>query len=560
VTVTVQPIYKTYTYVDGATEPVVTTETAAAVTMPGSYYAGQKVTADTRDYNKLEFVTVTDDQGNQTQQRAYTYDPADADGTAGATITVTASGENRITLVYQKVVDTRTPASVVIRNHYYLLTLTSDEFGTVVKMPTQWSNTGAIYSGYFLGDTFTTTGKGSDNGYDVDTRAGIRQPAATITVDRQVTYVDFYWYKEADRTTPATVRVIHHYEIQDANPNGVSRSWTVGEDDAPLTGYYAGYVYLASPDYQGNAFSEENIVSVSPAGALTTGTALQAGSNEIHIYYVQKVDTRAATSITVIHRYFHDADALSQGSVEAVYEENISAMEADAYTAQLRSENGGVVYGYDSAEPALTIVADANADKNVIVLNYVRAEAVYTVNHTYYLNGRLQGTVSETFGGKAGDVITGASIEKRTGFGGNTYAYTGCAPDSITLRADGENVMTLRYDRTVSGNNGGGSSQTPPATTVDPDVPLEELPDGDVPLGELPDVDEPLEELPDEDVPLGELPDVDEPLEELPDEDTPLASVPRTGDRTLAWTMAAAVSGLGLVFLAVSGRKRREEP
>lgn len=45
-------------------------------------------------------------------------------------------------------------------------------------------------------------------------------------------------------------------------------------------------------------------------------------------------------------------------------------------------------------------------------------------------------------------------------------------------------------------------------------------------------------------------------IEELADEDVPLASVPETDDAMLAWASAAALSGLGLVFLS---RKKKEE-
>ena len=45
----------------------------------------------------------------------------------------------------------------------------------------------------------------------------------------------------------------------------------------------------------------------------------------------------------------------------------------------------------------------------------------------------------------------------------------------------------------------------------------------------------------------------------IPDEETPLADVPATGDNLIAWILAAGVSGLGLVWLALSGKKRKNE-
>lgn len=51
--------------------------------------------------------------------------------------------------------------------------------------------------------------------------------------------------------------------------------------------------------------------------------------------------------------------------------------------------------------------------------------------------------------------------------------------------------------------------------------------------------------VPDAGVPTTEVPD-DDPIVELPEEARPPSGVPQTGDSVLAWTMAAAVSGLGL--------------
>ena len=46
---------------------------------------------------------------------------------------------------------------------------------------------------------------------------------------------------------------------------------------------------------------------------------------------------------------------------------------------------------------------------------------------------------------------------------------------------------------------------------------------------------------------------------ELPEEDVPMAEAPETGDASLLWLAAAALSGSGLAWLALSERKRREQ-
>lgn len=69
-------------------------------------------------------------------------------------------------------------------------------------------------------------------------------------------------------------------------------------------------------------------------------------------------------------------------------------------------------------------------------------------------------------------------------------------------------------------------------------------------------------ELTDEETPTGETPDnvttPDEPTD-IQEEAVPKANVPATGDNLALWIMAAAVSGIGLVWISLTGKKRRED-
>ena len=80
------------------------------------------------------------------------------------------------------------------------------------------------------------------------------------------------------------------------------------------------------------------------------------------------------------------------------------------------------------------------------------------------------------------------------------------------------------------------------------------------------------EDIPDPEVPEGELPtdptdpgttDPTDPTQpgggtDLEDPDVPTAEVPETGDTSLIWAAAALLSGIGLAWLAISGKKREE--
>ena len=71
-------------------------------------------------------------------------------------------------------------------------------------------------------------------------------------------------------------------------------------------------------------------------------------------------------------------------------------------------------------------------------------------------------------------------------------------------------------------------------------------------------------EIEDPETPTTDLPDTDVPTSgdtgtDLQNPDVPRADAPKTGDATWLWAMAAAVSGMGLVWLTISGKKGKEE-
>lgn len=79
------------------------------------------------------------------------------------------------------------------------------------------------------------------------------------------------------------------------------------------------------------------------------------------------------------------------------------------------------------------------------------------------------------------------------------------------------------------------------------------IPDKDTPTTDLPDEETPTTDLPDEQTPTTEQPTTD-----LPDEEPPMAEAPKTGDNSTGWILAAGASGLALVWLAITGKKRRD--
>ena len=125
-----------------------------------------------------------------------------------------------------------------------------------------------------------------------------------------------------------------------------------------------------------------------------------------------------------------------------------------------------------------------------------------------------------------------------------------------TISVDIVNVFTAKQPVTPGGTGGSdtdyGNGSGDVTTIPDGDTPLADLPQ----TLELPVVDVPMAEMPEE---VADIPDDEVPLAELPDEEVPLADVPETGDKSMAWLLAAIAAGLGLAGMMVTGRKRKDE-
>ena len=142
-----------------------------------------------------------------------------------------------------------------------------------------------------------------------------------------------------------------------------------------------------------------------------------------------------------------------------------------------------------------------------------------------------------------------------TGSYSSAYTFHGWYADSAcTVRMAADDVLSS--DTTVYGywtyDDGGDDRDD------DDDDDGTNIPDDDTPTTDLPDEGTPTTDLPDEGTPTTDLPDEGTPTTDLPDEETPMAEAPKTGDTSLVWVLAAAASGVGLVWLAVSGMKRKD--
>ena len=212
----------------------------------------------------------------------------------------------------------------------------------------------------------------------------------------------------------------------------------------------------------------------------------------------------------------------------------------------------------DNAVPTGTFdqrtVFTAKWEKEIVVTTSYFYTVTY--NYTVTTNGTVTYQDSETTQvqdtTKASQTINASATASH---GGYTFDLASPAEQTADLTGttrEAPHQFVVNYVLTV--NNGGGGrddrDDDRPAPKPDPDT---EIKDDDVPKSDLPE--QPVE-IPDEETPKADLPQ--DPVD-IPDEDTPKADVPKTGDTMGLWVMAAAASGAGLIWLNLTGKKRKDD-
>ena len=569
---TVNYEYRTYTMTveDGAAKEVLTTEPGTS--FQGSGYVGQAVTLPNGAREGF-----TPLNGNPATQQ-----------------TLQKEG-NTWTFVYERHVDTLAKVNVTVNHYYTLTTIAVDGSSKVTNSETlgqpaeQYKDTrftaNPVKQGYALDRYTVTEGIQATQAEETGAVSGI---ASTNVV------VNFYYSKTDDMSQPATLDVRHIYRTYDWKGNLVGEPTVVDNEQVQS---FATKTVTAAADVKDFTLVKGTLTQGQDSRPLDveqgTGYAivLQAGANNV-VFEYEKHLARPDYAVKVIHEYYYDSTSTT---TEGKFEENPSKPVESKFQAELRDKNNGIPYEFLSATPEdRTITVSANTENNVITIKYVRAEASYAVVHEYYTNGSKDGeTQPVTVAAKAGDEVTAEDIAKVTSYQGNTYTYTGANPESLTVVAGEVAVITLRYDRTY--NPPVGPSYTYYTVTVNYydkdsgevihtaytttqreytayDVTAQDKiaitgytyveTTGDALTGTLngnkvinvyysktTDIDD------------GDTPTTPaEPGSDIGDDDVPTtpAQPPKTGDSMGLWIAAALVSGMGLVWLALSGKKREE--
>lgn len=244
----------------------------------------------------------------------------------------------------------------------------------------------------------------------------------------------------------------------------------------------------------------------------------------ITLSYTKEVIAPTLYPVTVIHEYYlNTVDAKGYEDSYTLPEAETPKLEAGtSYTATPRTSNNGKDYTFNSADPeGYTITVSAEGE-NVITIKYLRTEKeepiitppssydYYTVTVNYF--DKATGEVIHTAYTKTQREYTAYDVTAQDKIAIEGYTYVETSGDALTGTLNGNKVINVYYSKT---------------TDID---------DGDTPTTPA----EPGSDIGDDDVPT-----------------TP-AQPPKTGDSMGLWIAAALVSGMGLVWLALSGKKREE--
>ena len=567
---TVNYEYRTYTMTveDGAAKEVLTTEPGTS--FQGSGYVGQAVTLPNGAREGF-----TPLNGNPATQQ-----------------TLQKEG-NTWTFVYERHVDTLAKVNVTVNHYYTLTTIAVDGSSKVTNSETlgqpaeQYKDTrftaNPVKQGYALDHYTVTEGIQATQAEETGAVSGI---ASTNVV------VNFYYSKTDDMSQPATLDVRHIYRTYDWKGNLVGEPTVVDNEQVQS---FATKTVPAAADVKDFTLVKGTLTQGQDSRPLDveqgTGYAivLQAGANNV-VFEYEKHLARPDYAVKVIHEYYYDSTSTT---TEGKFEENPSKPVESKFQAELRDKNNGIPYEFLSATPEdRTITVSANTENNVITIKYVRAEASYAVVHEYYTNGSKDGeTQPVTVAAKAGDEVTAEDIAKVTSYQGNTYTYTGANPESLTVVAGEVAVITLRYDRTY--NPPVGPSYTYYTITVNYldkdsgavihekysttqreytayDVTAQDKiaiegytyveTTGDALTGTL-NGNKVINVYYTKDSSIDDGNTPTDPGTDIGDDDVPVtpAQPPKTGDSMGLWIAAAMVSGMGLIWLFLSGKKRKEE-
>lgn len=473
-------------------------------------------------------------------------------------ITVTVTGETVVDFYYEKTIDNSVPASYSITHIYNYYTYDGELISSNSPAPTTGSG--------FVGNQITA--EAEPNSYELvsATYNGSEMSGSPYTFflqDGSNNVVLTYEKYEPRAKVPVTV-IHNYYQDEAALAEGTKKASfqeTISEVDEDS-------IYTAETLREEDQGLVYEYHSANPENR--TITVVKDGENVIVINYIRQI-----AEYKVIHRYYAngelegsvgDNDTISGYVGDEVKGESIEriptfgeneyqftgitediVLAADAVKAIVLSYNRTVyipipqpgisiektavqqIVRGNAFDYTLKVTSTGDADATNVVVTDVLPAGVELLNKALSENDPYTyDAETRTIRWEIGTLEIGASVELK---------FEVVAVESGNVK----NVAVVEADGDLS------DEDEVVTIVVTPDPGPDPTPD--------PDPDPIV--IPDEPTPLAPAP-VEEPIEIL-DEEVPLANVPKTGDISALWYAMSAISGLGMLGLAVTGKKKEEE-
>lgn len=417
--------------------------------------------------------------------------------------------------------------TVTVNHHYTLTTIAedgtssdsvTDTLGTPQEQNKDTAYTAALApNGYTLKATKTTvTG---------DTAYTTAEDGTVSGIASENVVVDYYYYLTTDNRVATSMTVDHVYITKNWDDSVQS---TVNGDTVTVNGYVNevknativpnGFTLVKATLQQGDAPAAE----LARTGEENYPVTLVAGVNKVVFTYEKTLEKPVEYTYTVEHVYLAPNGSV-EGRVVLDKQGPVgpgTVVAASRINPIYKHTVDGTEYTYELKSRSADITVNDNNQK--ITLTYQRSSTpinppvgptvtYYSVTVNYYDKASGETIHTPYTDSKASGSSYDVTAQDKIAIEGYTYVET--SGDALTGTLDGNKVINVYYSKT---------------TDID---------DGDTPTTPA----EPGSDIGDDDVPT-----------------TP-AQPPKTGDSMGLWIAAALVSGMGLVWLSLSGKKRKEE-
>lgn len=317
---------------------------------------------------------------------------------------------------------------------------------TLTASPYEWTNYKDDNGVTEKGPSFTVTGKESGT--------------TSIKISTLLEWpVDLDWSYNldyADRTWNTTiyVKVVGQAQKQDYKLIYDANSGSFGDDTQFVDSRSSAdnsarfYIIDRTPEREGYEF-----LGWASSAADTEPSKVYATGSEITLTKSNPTKTIYAVWKEVTYTVTYTDGVKGETVFPDQSYENLKAGDATPAFVGTPSREGFDFMGWAPTVNPVVSPDDADEDSEIIyTATWEKKKAAqYTVVHEYYTNNTKDGEHRENISGKyVGNEIAENDIEKLPEYDGESYTFTSVNPNLPYTLVEGDNIITLRYDRTSS--------------------------------------------------------------------------------------------------------------